>query len=220
MIINKTNYSIDRFHESKLLNVDTRDLGTIRKTHLLDTLNEVCIDGDILEFGVYKAFTTNAIAKFFPNDTVHGFDSFEGLPEDWVTRTRETRWPDKLKHKKGYFALDKLPQVENNVKLWKGWFDKTVYEYIDQQNPKQIKFLHVDGDLYSSAKIVFDALNDYIVKDTVILFDEFYPWGRKPFDFWMEHEYKALQEWIEVYDREFTVLSHNNHQQCAIKVHK
>src|ERR1051325_11486898 len=37
------------------------------------------------ELGVYKGETVNFIASKTKN-TVHGFDSFEGLPEDWRSR--------------------------------------------------------------------------------------------------------------------------------------
>ena len=36
-----------------------------------------------LEFGVFKGVTISAVAKARPDLIFHGFDSFEGLPEDW-----------------------------------------------------------------------------------------------------------------------------------------
>ena len=39
------------------------------------------------EFGVYKGETINFIASKIPH-TVHGFDSFEGLPEVWRAAER------------------------------------------------------------------------------------------------------------------------------------
>ena len=216
MIVNKTNYDIELFHQSRFLNFETRDLGYIRKTHLLESLKRVDLQGEILEFGVYKAVTTNIIAEFFPNKIVHGFDSFEGLPEQWNISYKEKY----NKHKKGYFALEQLPQVRDNVKLWKGWFDDTITDFLQKKDITQISFLHVDSDLYSSAKTIFDNLNKFIVPNTVVVFDEFYPWGRKRYETWKEHEYKALHEWTKDYDREFEILAHNNHQQCAIKIRK
>jgi len=43
-------------------------------------------------------------------------------------------------------------------------------------------------------------------------------WSKIPYPNWAVGEYKALQEWIETYDRQFTVLSQNTHQQCAILI--
>ncbi len=45
-------------------------------------LSEVKVDGLYLEFGVYSGTTINHIADQVPH-SVHGFDSFEGLPEQW-----------------------------------------------------------------------------------------------------------------------------------------
>ena len=46
-------------------------------------LREVTLDGMVEEFGVYKGTSLTQIAKFFPDHTVHGFDSFVGLPGAW-----------------------------------------------------------------------------------------------------------------------------------------
>mgnify|MGYP003339266618 CR=1 FL=1 len=54
-----------------------------------------------------------------------------------------------------------------------------VPKWLEETDLKQISLLHVDSDLYSSAKIIFDNLNDYIVQGTIIVFDEFYPAGRE-----------------------------------------
>lgn len=213
MIVNSKNYSIEHFHESNFVHSNTDKLSEERLVHLEESLTHVGLHGAILEFGVWSGTTINVISKYFQNNKIHGFDSFEGLPEDWNISYNEKH----NKHKKGYFSVDTLPQVNSNVKLWKGWFDATIDQYLEQHKDI-ISFLHVDCDLYSSTKTVFDKLNDYIVKDTIITFDEFYPWGRKRYETWAEHEYKALGEWVKKYNRSFIVLSHNNHQQTTIKI--
>lgn len=113
-----------------------------------------------LEFGVANGCSINYISNF-TNDKVYGFDSFEGLPE---------KWRDGFD--KGAFNLNgNLPQVNNNVELIKGWFDKTIPNFIKKQN-KKVSFIHMDADLYSSTKCIFDNLKDYIDKDCIIVFDE------------------------------------------------
>ena len=113
-----------------------------------------------LEFGVAGGATINYISKF-TNDKVYGFDSFEGLPE---------KWRDGFE--KGTFNRDgKLPNVNNNVELIKGWFDDTLDNFIKTQN-KKVSFIHMDADLYSSTKCVLNKLKDYLDKDCVIVFDE------------------------------------------------
>lgn len=223
MKINKNNFSIDLFHQSKLINHPDNvnkqraafagnDLHKDRMFHLIESVKQIEIEGLVIEFGVYSAKTTNGMAETVPERIVHGFDSFKGLPEDWRL---SNNWP--LKHRKGHFAVSELPQVRQNVKLWEGWFNETIPVF-KKQYTDNIAFLHVDCDLYSSTKTIFDELNNQIVKNTLIVFDEFYAWGRKEYPLWYEHEYLACKEWVEKYDREFEVISHNHHQQCCIKV--
>ena len=223
MIITKDNYDIRYFLESKLIaeteNWKNKD-GDHRNKHLDFAMNNAMIDGEILEFGVFSGHTINIISEKFHSHTIHGFDSFEGLPESWFMTQKEQE-KGRAKRKKGHFSVTELPAVNSNVRLWKGWFDKTIPEYLDEISPLQIKFLHVDSDLYSSAKTIFDSLNSLIVKGTVIVFDEFYAFGGKGvYELWEEHEYKALKEWQDKFGREFEILAHSKHQQCCIKITK
>jgi len=205
---------IELFHNAEVSNEPFHDLDKERFSHL----KKVCeydyfIEGEILEFGVYSGNTINFISEHF-NQPIYGFDSFEGLPEDWNMSYKEKF----NKHKKGYFAVDQLPKVNDNVVLVKGFFDTSLPKWLQENILSQISLLHVDSDLYSSAKTIFDNLNNYIVEGTVIVFDEFYPWGRKRYETWEQHEYKAFCEWVETYNREFEVLFRNNHQQCSVRI--
>ncbi len=113
-----------------------------------------------LEFGVFSGNSINYISKF-TKDKVYGFDSFEGLPE---------KWRDNFD--KGMFNMDgKLPQVNDNVVLIKGWFNDTLEPFLNQNN-KLISFIHIDCDIYSSTKYIFDAVKHRLDKDCVIIFDE------------------------------------------------
>lgn len=206
---------INLFHSAESV-CESDDLDIQRITHLTKVCDLDIIEGDILEFGVYQGNTINVIAERFPEKVIYGFDSFEGLPEDWNISYKEKY----NKHKKGYFSVDQMPQVRSNVHLVKGFFDTSLPKWLEKTSLQTISILHVDSDLYSSAKIVFDNLNKYIVPGTIIIFDEFYPWGRKRYETWAEHEYKALCEWVDTYKREFEVLYRNNHQQCSIRITK
>jgi hypothetical protein len=113
-----------------------------------------------LEFGVAEGSTINYISKF-TNDKVYGFDSFEGLPE---------KWRDGFD--KGAFNMNgRLPEVNSNVELVKGYFNETLMNFIQTHN-KKISFIHMDADLYSSTKYVLDTLKEYIDTDCIIVFDE------------------------------------------------
>ena len=116
-MINKQNYSIDAFHKVPAVS-DSDSLGVQRESHLVKACQTCTIEGSVLEFGVHKGKTINVMSKVFPNDTLYGFDSFEGLPEDWNISTN----PKKNKHKKGYYVvLDVLSNDEARVE-----FDRVV----------------------------------------------------------------------------------------------
>jgi hypothetical protein len=136
-----------------------------------------------LEFGTYKGRSINVISTR-TELTVYGFDSFEGLPEDWYSDINFC--------KKGALNLNGiLPKVNPNVHLIAGWYENTVPEFVKQlpSDVDKISFMHIDCDLYSSTKTVFDNLKHLIKPGTVIMFDEYWYNYR-----WEEHEYKAFQE--------------------------
>jgi predicted O-methyltransferase YrrM len=134
-------------------------------------------DGLTLEFGVAGGESIRQIAAMRPGP-IYGFDSFEGLPEDWFGYLR-----------KGFFAQD-LPRVPAGVTLVKGWFSDTLEGFL-QQHPGPVAFLHVDSDLYSSADYVLRGLEPRLAPGAVILFDEYWNYPG-----WLKHEFKAFQEFI------------------------
>lgn len=209
-IVNKINYGIEHFHNSTQIIVEKKKSKLRRTAHLKKALEYVTIEGSILEFGVFQGNTITVIANKFTNNTIHGFDSFEGLPEDWDIGHKII--PGDTFNRDGI-----LPTVPKNVKFWVGWFEDSLPKYLNEHN-EPIKLLHIDCDLYSSTVTVLDALNPFIVKDTIIILDDFYPWGHIGYANWEAGEYKALHDWIKKYDRSFEVLLHNNHQQTSIKI--
>ena len=46
-------------------------------------LGEICVDGIYAEFGVFSGNSINYFSKNIKNKTFFGFDSFQGLKEDW-----------------------------------------------------------------------------------------------------------------------------------------
>jgi hypothetical protein len=135
-IVNKNNISITHFLEFPVSN---KGKGVIqdRENHLKYVLSLVKNSGLFLEFGVYNGSTINIISSKFPSSIVWGFDSFEGLPEDWITNDHELVWH------KGFFAVDKLPSVNANVRLVKGWFNQTLPIWI-KENIEDISYIHVE----------------------------------------------------------------------------
>lgn len=136
---------------------------------------------NIVDLGVYKGGSTRALAKMFPDYTIHGFDSFEGLPEDWSHAI------------KGSFGeiQGALPDMPGNVKLYKGWFDQTLPVWAREHAGTPISLLRVDCDIYSSTKTIFDELGQFVESGTWICFDELI--GYYGF---ADHEHKAFMEFI------------------------
>ena len=74
-------------------------------------LNEIKLKGLHCEFGVHQALQLNYLAKAKPNQDWYGFDSFEGLQENWKGGY----------FGKGHFSLNgKFPKVEKNITLING----------------------------------------------------------------------------------------------------
>lgn len=215
MVVTKSNYSIDHFHDARTVGVRKDGKVKGRLLNLRTAMSQPMIDGSVMEFGVWRGKTTNRIAQRFLHDSIWAFDSFEGLPEDWHKKSE-----GKIKHRAGHFALtDKdWPTFHPNVRLVKGWFKDTLPVWI-QQHHDMVKFLHVDCDLYSSTATVLQCLESRIRPGTIVVFDEFYPWNDvEEYPLWHQGEYLALQQWVEQHDRAFEVVCRSLHQQVTVRI--
>lgn len=151
----------------------------------------------VLEFGVCRGATMQIIRKTLDSSFgVFGFDSFEGLPEDWIDKHGKTVV------NKGHFSTQKeIPNIPN-VKFYPGWFKDTLLEYLKIAQP--IALLHIDCDIYSSAKEILFALNQYILPGTIIVFDEWFYRHDKQYN---DHEQKAFFEWVAAFNRDYVEAS-------------
>lgn len=161
-------------------------------------------EGLCLEFGVQDGASLNHMAALAPGRRFHGFDSFEGLPEDW-SGTFEAR---------GKFSRGgEAPPVRSNVALHVGWFDQTLPAFLDAV-PGPVALLHVDCDLYSSTKTVLEALTDRLVPGAIIIFDEYLNYPN-----WRAHEFRAFAEWRADHGRTYRYLGYtavNGHVMVAL----
>jgi hypothetical protein len=148
------------------------------------TLSRVRIGGLFAEFGVHMGGSINHIARAVKakNVTVYGFDSFEGLKEDW----RGTSY------RAGHFTLGgRPPDVLPNVRLIKGWFDETVPRFLaDHAGP--FSFIHLDAVTFESTELVLSLLRNRIVPGTIIIFDEYLG-----FPNWQNGEWLAWRQFVE-----------------------
>lgn len=152
--------------------------------------------GLCLEFGVYKGNSVNFIAENLPNWSIFGFDSFEGLPEKWVDV-----------FDKGSFSVGgELPVVRDNVRLIKGLFEDTLPEWLQTHSGESLDLLHIDSDLYSSAKTILNNCRDLISVETVIVFDELINYIS-----FEDHEIKALYEFCREMNYSVDILCFGGH---------
>lgn len=150
----------------------------------------------ILEFGVCRGGTIRTIRQTLDlSFKVFGFDSFVGLPESWIDKDGKVVVPPE------YFSTNGVIPNVKNVKFYAGWFKDTLSEYL--KIAQSIALLHIDSDLYSSAKEVLWALNDHIVKGTIIVFDEWFYKHDSKYD---DHEQKAFNEWVVAFDRKYEII--------------
>ena len=133
-----------------------------------------------LEFGVYVGTSIKILSSKLKNNKIHGFDSFEGLKEDWIGTCS----------KKGIFDLKGIvPKLPKNVIPIKGWVQNTLPIFIEKNKNLKINFVHMDMDTYKTTKYVLQKIKPYLINNAVILFDELYN-----FSGWKFGEYKALKE--------------------------
>jgi len=186
---------VDRHLNQAKLFANKYDLLT-HAFHLAD------VSGDrlICEFGVFEGTTINHLAQL-TSKTIYGFDSFEGLPEAWSGSIP-----------KGHFAMEALPKVKSNVKLVKGFFDKSLPGFL-KENPGKAGLLHIDCDLYSSTKTVFELFESRLTPGTVIVFDEYFNYPA-----WEQGEHKAFNELISKIKGtiEFVGFVHKNEQVAVV----
>lgn len=150
------------------------------------------------EFGVYSGYSLNIIADHMP---VIGFDSFEGLPEDW-----RPGFP-KGKFAKGFSLKNNTGLVGINRMIVPGWFEDSTRGF---PFPR-LNLVHIDCDLYSSTVTALRAVTPYVGPGTIFVFDEYcgYPG-------WTEHESKAWAEWTERHMAHVSVIAEGGEEKAFV----
>ncbi|MCX6232066.1 MAG: hypothetical protein NTZ33_11035 [Bacteroidetes bacterium] len=157
---------------------------------------------DYLEFGVchgesIKWWVANNQNK---ENSFYGFDTFEGLPENWGT------------FKKGDMNAN-IPVIDDErVSFFKGLFQDTLPDFIASQpmhNSKR-KIIHLDADLFSSTLYALTSLAPFLKKGDILIFDEF----NVP-----NHEFYAFKCFTEsYYIKTKLVAAVNNYYQIALMI--
>lgn len=169
--------------------------------HVIKTENLSQEPIDYLEFGVsggysfrwWVAANNNSESRFY------GFDTFEGLPENWGT------------YNKGDMSANIPDVADQRCTFIKGLFQDTLFEFVNTHPLKERrKIIHLDADLFSSTLFVLSTLARDLNKGDILLFDEF----NVP-----NHEWMAYQIFTESFYVKTELLGAvNNYYQVAFKI--
>ena len=197
-----------RAAERSALFVETymKDAVACRSKKLLWKLaiNETNGRSNWMEFGVFKGRSINYLSKHC--DTIHGFDSFDGLAENWAGNSMV----------KGDFSLrGKLPRVNSNVVLIKGYFHNTLEMFLADNKIKKVELVHLDCDTYESTVYVLDSLSHLFRDETVIIFDDFF--GAPGFE---QGQYRALFQFVDKNKKLSVSYLGYSRQAVVVKLHE
>jgi hypothetical protein len=195
--------------------------GDCNRTYFEQAFPHVGVDGLWMEFGVYRGKTISVIAEY-TKKTVYGFDSFEGLHEDWDRDNPKGAYslggiiPEEAID--GSLEMATAGQATKswppNVKLIKGYFEDVLPAFV-QEHRAPVAFMHIDSDLYSSAKTILSQFRERIIPGTVICFDD---WCGYPICTDRNHEIKAFAEFLLETGYSYEVLAYqtnSRYSQCA-----
>jgi hypothetical protein len=155
-----------------------------------------------LEFGVAsgESFKWFLQQNKNPGSSFYGFDTFDGLPEDWGP------------YKKGAFSTQNtLPEInDHRGKFYKGLFQQTLPQFLKNFDNSKRTILMMDADLYSATLYVLATIAPFLKKDDLIFFDQF----AVP-----THEFKAYLEFTQSFYMNLKLIAAaNNFYFVAFKV--
>jgi len=193
--VHRLNAAINYIETGRWLNAQKlRPQVRVGSAHqLFDLVIEQVADQDVLylEFGVFRGDSIRYWSQRLknPRAKLHGFDSFEGLPEGW-----------NIDSPQGHFSTNGMIPVidDSRVKFFKGWFNETLPSY--RVPPHEKLVLDMDADLYSSTGYVLNTLESFIVPGTYIYFDEFAD---------RQNELRAFSEFVQETQMRFELLAAN-----------
>jgi len=139
------------------------------------------------EFGVWMGDSFRYLMKSYEKG--FGFDTFEGLPEDWRSVPKGS-----------YSSFGNVPEISGGEFIV-GEFDKTLPTFFATERPKAA-LINLDADLYGSTLSALKNARSVIDEQTVIIFDEFII--NKG---WQQDEFRALNEFCALFDLRYEVVA-------------
>jgi O-methyltransferase len=123
-----------------------------------------------LEFGVWKGESLHAWTEIntHSDSRFYGFDSFEGLPENWNHGFGRATT-------RGQFDLGgRVPDfADSRVTLIKGWFQNTLGRFLQETALPHPLVVNNDSDLHSSTLYTLCTLDSVLEAGDIVIFDEY-----------------------------------------------
>lgn len=171
-------------------------------------MNEFKLDSKnimYLEFGVAGGNSFNKFVSLNNNSSskFYGFDTFEGLPEDWGGF-----------FKKGDMSHDVPNLDDSRAKYIKGLFQDSLVPFINMYRDDiinaDVRVIHMDADLYSATIFSLSQLYPFLKAGDIIFFDEY----NVPM-----HEFKAFKEFTDNFYIKYKPLTAvNNYYQMSFMI--
>jgi Macrocin-O-methyltransferase (TylF) len=137
----------------------------------------------LLDLGVWIGWSTRLVSDACDR-TVYGFDTFEGLVEDWQI-------DDQIVFKRGSFSLtgpdaerlmrdtgvslhDGLPDaLGRKVEFIRGSTYETLAPFLADRPAAPIRLFHMDLDTYESCRHALETCKDRFIEGSILVFDEY-----------------------------------------------
>lgn len=141
------------------------------------------LPGDILEFGVFKGsslirfMTFRSLLENNFSRKIYGFDTFKKFPTQ--VRKSDIKFKEAFEKEAGDpISKSKLEKILFNKKfenfeLIEGDVTKTLSIFLKENQNLRISILHLDMDVFNATKFVINKLKDRIVKNGIILIDDY-----------------------------------------------
>jgi O-methyltransferase len=159
---------------------------------------------DFFEFGVSGGDTFRWWLEHNknPDSRFYGFDTFEGLPEDF----------GHIGKGQMAVALESLNITDSRATFYKGLFQDTLVPFLEQYKSDRKKLIHMDADLFSATIFSLSQLYRYLNEGDIIFFDEF----AVP-----KHEFMAFKIFTDSFYVKYEVIAAaNNYLFVAVKIKK
>lgn len=152
----------------------------------IPNLNKDIIGGNNLwlEFGVASGYSMNLTTRIKSrlihsvtkeDGKVYGFDSFYGLPTNWIVTERSSQPKAGLLIMKAHAFTRNgvLPPIDSNAVLIKGLFNETLDLFLTTHSSKKIGYVNIDNDLYEGAIYVLERVVKRLLDNAIIHFHDF-----------------------------------------------